>query len=218
MRAAFVVIANHLETDISVVIEGDYLLPTLADLLAAEGDFEGVVDVAAGVENTDDVTLATIHLRAEALPELDHRVAGFETYLVALARTAGRSPELLKAMRYDRALAYQETGQSRKAEADFERLLAVGPDSRDLKTRLAQSAPPASDTCRFSRNDFPALRERNRSTRSGVTAGLRREVAFRTCLGAHVIAGATRPPGSTLRSPIGRCPPTAWRGGVRDAR
>ncbi len=80
---------------------------SLADLLGAEGDFEGVVEVAAGVENTDDVTLATVHLRAKALLELDHRIAGFETYRLALARTAGRSPELLKAIRYDRALAYQ---------------------------------------------------------------------------------------------------------------
>ena len=118
---------------------------SLADLLGAEGDFEGVVEVAAGVENTDDVTLATIHLRAKALLELDHRIAGFETYRLALARTAGRSPELLKAIRYDRALAYEQTGQSAKAKADLERLFALDPDYLDVKVRLAGLAPPDSE-------------------------------------------------------------------------
>ncbi|MFI5199262.1 MAG: DUF4236 domain-containing protein [Candidatus Limnocylindrales bacterium] len=117
---------------------------SLADLLSAEGDFEGVVEVAAAVENTDDVTLATIHLRARALLELDHRIAAFETYRLALARTAGRSPELLKAIRYDRALAYEQTGQSAKAEADLERLFALDPDYLDVKARLAAFATPAS--------------------------------------------------------------------------
>ena len=118
---------------------------SLADLLGAEGDFEGVVEVAAAVENTDDVTLATIHLRAKALLELDHRIAAFETYRLALARTAGRSPELLKAIRYDRALAYQQTGQSAKADADFERLFALDPDYLDVKVRLAELARPGSE-------------------------------------------------------------------------
>ena len=117
---------------------------SLADLLAAEGDFEGVVEVAAPAQNTDDVNLATIHLRARALLELDHRIAGFETYRLALARTAGRSLELLKAIRYDRAIAYEETGQSTKARADLERLFALDPAYRDVKARLAAQPALAS--------------------------------------------------------------------------
>lgn len=119
---------------------------SLADLLSAEGDFEGVVDVAAPAQNTDDVNLATIRLRARALLELDHRIAGFETYRLALARTAGRSPELLKAIRYDRAIAYEETGQSAKAQADLERLFALDPAYRDVKVRLAARPAPATGT------------------------------------------------------------------------
>jgi len=119
---------------------------SMADLLSAEGDFEGVVEVATPAQNTDDVNLATIHLRARALLELDHRVAGFETYRLALARTAGRSPELLKAIRYDRAIAYEETGQSARAQADLERLFALDPAYRDVKARLAARPAPASGT------------------------------------------------------------------------
>jgi hypothetical protein len=103
-----------------------------------------VVEVAAPAQNTDDVNLATIHLRAKALLELDHRIAAFETYRLVLARTARRSPELLKAIRYDRALAFEETGQSVKAQADLERLFALDPTDRDVKARLDAIAPPRS--------------------------------------------------------------------------
>jgi tetratricopeptide (TPR) repeat protein len=113
---------------------------SMADLLFAEGDFAGVVEVAAPAQNVDDLNLATIHLRAKALLELDDRIAGFETYRLALARRAGRSPDLLKAIRYDRALAYEETGQSVKARADFERVFALDPNYRDVKARLAASS------------------------------------------------------------------------------
>ena len=116
----------------------------LADLLNAEGDHEGVVGVAAPARNTDDANLATIHLRARALLELDHRIAGFETYRLALARTAGRSLELFKAIRYDRARAYEEMGHSAKAQADLERLFALDPAYRDVRVRLAAMPTPAS--------------------------------------------------------------------------
>ena len=119
---------------------------SMADLLFSEGDFEGVVEVAAPAHNVDDVNLATIHLRAKALLELDDRVAGFETYRLALARQAGRSPELLKTIRYDRALAYEQTGQSTKARADFERVFALDPTYEDVKARLALTAPPSPDS------------------------------------------------------------------------
>lgn len=118
---------------------------SLADLLFAEGDFEGVVEVAAPAQNLDDVSLATIHLRAQALLELDHRIAGFETYRLALARTSGRSPALLQAVRYDRAVAYEETGQSAKAKGDLERLFALDPTYRDVKARFAAIAPPSPE-------------------------------------------------------------------------
>jgi tetratricopeptide (TPR) repeat protein len=118
---------------------------SLADLLFAEGDFEGVVEVAAPAQNLDDMNLATIHLRAKALLELDHRIAGFETYRLALARTSGRSLALLQAIRYDRALAHEETGQSAKAKGDFERLFALDPTYRDVKARLVAVAPPSAE-------------------------------------------------------------------------
>jgi tetratricopeptide (TPR) repeat protein len=118
---------------------------SLADLFVAEGDFEGVVEVATPATNADDVSLATIYLRAKALLELDHRIAAFETYRLALARTTGRSLELLKAIRYDRALAYEQTGQSATARADLERLFALDPAYLDVKARLDRFTRPGSE-------------------------------------------------------------------------
>ncbi len=117
---------------------------SLADLLADEGDFEGVLEVAAPAHNVDNINLATIHLRARAFLELGHRVAAFETYRLALARTAGRDITLLKAIRYDRARAYEETGQSAKSRDDLERLYALDPTYRDVKARLDATVSPAS--------------------------------------------------------------------------
>ena len=54
-------------------------------------------------------------------------------------------PELPKAIRYDRALAYEQTGQSAKARADLKRLFAIDPDYLDVKVRLAGLAPPATE-------------------------------------------------------------------------
>jgi Tfp pilus assembly protein PilF len=50
----------------------------------------------------------------------------------------------VKAIPYDRALAYEQTGQSAKAKADLERLFATDPEYLDMKVRLAESAPADS--------------------------------------------------------------------------
>jgi Tfp pilus assembly protein PilF len=53
-----------------------------------------------------------------------------------LAKTVNRNPELLKTVRYDRALAYVADGQSRKARADLEKIVAADPEYLDARQRL----------------------------------------------------------------------------------
>jgi tetratricopeptide (TPR) repeat protein len=110
---------------------------SLADLLFADMDYDGVVEVAAGARNEDDLSVALIHLRAAALNALGHQTAAFDAFKEALAKTAKRDPELLATVRYDRALAYEQAGQRAKARADFERLYANDPDYRDVRQHLA---------------------------------------------------------------------------------
>ena len=118
---------------------------SLADLLFADQDFGGVVELASGTRNEDDLTLALIHMRAAALHALGHETAAFDSFKEALAKTAKRDPGLLATVRYDRALAYEAAGQKARARADFERLYAVDPGFRDVRERLAASATPAGD-------------------------------------------------------------------------
>jgi tetratricopeptide (TPR) repeat protein len=111
---------------------------SLADLLLADSDFDGVVEVTAGAKNEDDLTLALVHMRAAALVALGLHAAAFDAFKEALAKTAKRDPELLATVRYDRALSYERAGQKAKARADFERLYANDPAYRDVRERLAQ--------------------------------------------------------------------------------
>src|SRR5574340_184340 len=89
--------------------------------------------------------LATLQIRAAALfAEGDHDAA-FEVFRLALARTAGRSPELLMAIRYDRAIAYGLAGQPVKSKADLSRLLAIDPTYRDVQQRLSEFQAAAGE-------------------------------------------------------------------------
>jgi tetratricopeptide (TPR) repeat protein len=111
---------------------------SLADLLLADSDFDGVIEVTAGARNEDDLSLALVHMRAAALVALGLQTAAFDAFKEALAKTAKRDPDLLATVRYDRALAYEQAGQKAKARADLERLYASDPTYRDVRDRLAQ--------------------------------------------------------------------------------
>lgn len=113
---------------------------SLADLLFADEDFDGVVALASGVRNENDLDLALIHMRAAAPYALRHQTAAFDSFKEALAKTAKRDPELLATVRYDRALAFEQAGQKARARADFERLYAADPAYRDVRERLASSS------------------------------------------------------------------------------
>lgn len=52
---------------------------------------------------------------------------------------ANRPVELLHALRYKRALAYEAAGQPRRARADLERLYAEAPDYEDVVKRLGMA-------------------------------------------------------------------------------
>ena len=54
----------------------------------------------------------------------------------ALRRKKGRSEELLRALRYERALVYDDLGQRRRARSEFEKLYAEDPDYEDVAARL----------------------------------------------------------------------------------
>ena len=74
--------------------------------------------------------------KARALRGLGFLDAARETLTGALRRRKARSEELLRALRYERALVYENLGQRRRARSELEKLYAEAPDYEDVAARL----------------------------------------------------------------------------------
>lgn len=139
--------SGRLEDAIGLVQQLHQALPgdpvvrlSLCDLLFEDADYEAVVEVSAGVTNTSDIEVETLHLRGAALMALGHTTAALDAFKEAIAKTSGRDPHLLNTVRFDRALAYEQVGQRAKAKADFERVYAAEPQFPDIKEHLVALA------------------------------------------------------------------------------
>src|SRR4029079_726264 len=104
----------------------------LADMYLADGDLEAVLEAASTAENNSDIGVALLQMRGAAMTALGHKDGALTAFTQALAKTAGRDPDLLKVVRYDRALAYDAAGQKAKSKADLERIYAIDPSLEGL--------------------------------------------------------------------------------------
>jgi tetratricopeptide (TPR) repeat protein len=114
---------------------------SLAELLldARPGDknvCRKIVRLAEGIENETPVHTALLLYKARALRGLGLLDAARETLTGALRRRKARSEELLRALRYERALVYEDLGQRRRARSELEKLYAEDPDYEDVAARL----------------------------------------------------------------------------------
>ena len=89
-----------------------------------------MIEVAQDAANNSDTGVALLHLKGGALFAMGHQTAALDAFREALAKTANRNAELLMAVRYDRALAYEAGGQKSRARHDLERLLVRIPTMR----------------------------------------------------------------------------------------
>jgi len=109
-------------------------------LLERDGDTKNaakhVVHLTQGVENESPIHAALLLYKARALRKLGLSEAAKETLTVALRRRKGRSDTLLHALRYERAMAYEDIGRKSQARADLERIYAEAPDYADVANRL----------------------------------------------------------------------------------
>ena len=118
---------------------------SLAELLLGanpedEGACQRVVRLAEGIGNDTPVHAALLLYKARALRGLGLLVAARDTLTLALRRKKGRSEELLRALRYERALVYEALGQHRRARSELENLYAEAPDYEDVAVRLGIAA------------------------------------------------------------------------------
>jgi len=109
-------------------------------LLERDGDTKDaakhVVHLTQGVENESPIHAALLLYKARALRVLGLAEAAKEALTVALRRRKGRSDELLHALRYERAMAYEDIGRKSQARADLGRIYAEAPDYADVAKRL----------------------------------------------------------------------------------
>ncbi len=104
-----------------------------------------VVELAAHIENESAFHAALLLYKARALRGLGLADAARETLTTALRRKKGRSGELLRALRYERALVYEDLGQRARAKAELEKLYAEDPDYEDVAARLGLGAITPKD-------------------------------------------------------------------------
>jgi len=73
------------------------------------------------IENETPVHSALLLYKAKVLRGLGLLDAARDTLTGALRRKKGRSEELLRALRYERALVYEDLGQRRRARSELEK-------------------------------------------------------------------------------------------------
>src|SRR5207245_11813665 len=83
-----------------------------------------VVQLAEGVENDSAIHTALLLYKAKALRGLGLLEAALEILSSALGRKKDRPDDLLRALRYERALGYEGVGQAPRARPELEELYA----------------------------------------------------------------------------------------------
>jgi len=97
---------------------------------------ERVVRLARHVENESPIHAALLLYKAKALRKLGLAEAAKEALTVAMRRKKGRSNTLMCAIRYERAMAYEDIGWKRQARSDLAHIYAEDPDYADVAKRL----------------------------------------------------------------------------------
>ena len=114
---------------------------SLAELLMESGTptretCQDVVQLTAGIENDSALHAALLLYQAKALRGLGLLDAAQEVLSRIMRKKKDRPKDLLRALRYERALVYEEKMDKSKARAEWESLYAEAPDYEDVKIRL----------------------------------------------------------------------------------
>jgi len=98
-----------------------------------------VVHMTEGVENDSEIHSALLLYKAMALRRLHLNETARDVLTKALRRKKDLSEELFHALLYERALAYEDLGQHKRARSELEKLYAEAPDYEDVATRIELS-------------------------------------------------------------------------------
>lgn len=98
--------------------------------------YHKIIQACEGVENDTPIHTALLLYKAKALRGLGLLEASLNTLTSILRKKKDRSDDLLMAIRYERALAYEEVGQQVRARNELEKLYSEAPDYEDVASRL----------------------------------------------------------------------------------
>ena len=95
-----------------------------------------------GVENESEIHAALLLYRAKALRCLGLHEAASDVLTKALRRKKNRSDEVLHALRYERAKAYNDLGHKKRAQNDLQRIYAEDRNFEDVAKKLGLEVDP----------------------------------------------------------------------------
>jgi tetratricopeptide (TPR) repeat protein len=95
-----------------------------------------IVTLAENIHNESPIHAALMYYRARALRKLGLIDGAKDTLTKALKRTKGSPDDLLRALRYERAVIYDMMGDTQKAHAEFQKIYAESPFYEDVAVRL----------------------------------------------------------------------------------
>jgi lipoprotein NlpI len=97
---------------------------------------ERVIALTAGITNHTSVEAALLLYRGRALARLGLTDAAIDVFTVALRRRKDRAATLLRQLRYERAVLYDQVGRKAQARRELERVFAEEPGFEDVRERL----------------------------------------------------------------------------------
>ncbi|MDI3547581.1 MAG: hypothetical protein PWR10_1233 [Halanaerobiales bacterium] len=111
---------------------------SLGELYYINGCYDEAIRLLQGMENEDAVGTNALLLLGMSFREKGMNKAAIDTLRKARRRTKERSPSLILEGRYQLALTLEEDGKKHLARKEYEKVLAVDYDYRDVRERLAE--------------------------------------------------------------------------------
>jgi tetratricopeptide (TPR) repeat protein len=113
----------------------------LAEILDLNGrddpdTLDRTVRLGRAIENRGSVHAALLYYKGKALRKLGVLSAALETLELAQTGPKRRPEDLIKAVRYERAVALLEKGDKLESRQELERIYAEDPDYMDVRDRL----------------------------------------------------------------------------------
>ena len=105
-------------------------------LMDRGGQAKRVVALIGNPENDSDAHAALLMIKGQALQELGLHEAAITVFTQASRRRKDRDPDLIRQIRYCRALAYEASGKASRGRQELEALYAEDPELEDVAERL----------------------------------------------------------------------------------